>query len=137
MAYQFMKANKNRYTIKETADLFWVSRSAYYQWVRNGLSQRRETIDAELVRLIRNIVMNHHRRYGSPRVRRELRDVYWKKVSRKKVARLMRENGLNARQGSLSRRPIPNIPLKFVKTYSTGSFMLKKAGISGFQILPI
>jgi transposase InsO family protein len=32
-------------------------------------------------------------------VRRELRDAYGKRVSRKKVARLMRENGLNARGG--------------------------------------
>ena len=98
MAYQFMQVNQNRYTIKEMAGLLGVSRSAYYQWVRNGVSQRRNIADAELIRLIREIVTRHHRRYGSPRVRRELRDVYGKRVSLKKVARLMRENGLNARR---------------------------------------
>ncbi len=104
MAYQFMKANQNEYAVKEMAKLFGVSRSAYYRWAKNGASQRRKADDAELVRLILEIVANHHRRYGSPRVRRELRDTYGKRVSLKKVARLMRENGLNARK---SRKRIP------------------------------
>ena len=98
MAYQFMKANRNRYTIREMAGLFGVSPGAYYQWARNGVSQRRKTADAELVRLIREIALRHRGRYGSPRIRRELRDAYGKRVSLKKVARLMRENGLNARR---------------------------------------
>jgi len=93
-----MKENQNRYTIKEMAALFGVSRSAYYRWARNGVSQRRKADDAELIRLILEIVAKHHRRYGSPRVRRELRGIYGKRVSLKKVARLMRENGLNARR---------------------------------------
>jgi putative transposase len=104
MAYQFMKANQNLYAVKEMAVLFGVSRSAYYRWARNGASQRRKADDAELIRLILEIVAKHHRRYGSPRVRRELRDTYGKRVSLKKVARLMRENGLNARK---SRKFIP------------------------------
>jgi len=75
-----------------------VSRSAYYQWARNGVSRRRKAADTELARIIREIVFRHHLRYGSPRVRRELRDAYGKRVSLKKVARLMRENGLNTRR---------------------------------------
>jgi transposase InsO family protein len=84
--------------------LFGVSRSAYYRWARNGASQRRKADDAELIRLILEIAAKHHRRYGSPRVRRELRDAYGKRVSLKKVARLMRENDLNARK---SRKHVP------------------------------
>jgi len=38
-----------------------------------------------------------HRRYGIERVRKELWVKHGINVSRKKVARLMRENGLNAR----------------------------------------
>jgi len=104
MAYQFMKANRNRYAIKEAAMLFGVSRSAYYRWARNGASQRRNAGDEDLARLILEIAAKHRRRYGSPRVRRELRDAYGKRVSLKKAARLMRENGLNARK---SRKHIP------------------------------
>jgi len=93
-----MKANQNRYTIKEMAGLLGVSRSAYYQWVREGVSERRKIVDAELIDLIREIVEKHHRRYGSPRVRKELWVKYGKNVSLKKVARLMRENNLNSRR---------------------------------------
>jgi transposase InsO family protein len=78
--------------------LFGVSRSAYYRWLRDGVSDDRRKADEELLRLIREIVERHHRRYGVLRVREELRAVYGKQVSRKKVARLMRENGLNARR---------------------------------------
>jgi transposase InsO family protein len=52
--------------------------------------------DGELIDLIRRIQEQHHYRYGSPRVRETLRRDYGKQVSRKKVARLMREHGLNA-----------------------------------------
>ena len=98
MAYEFMKTNQKQYTIKEMAGLLGVSRSAYYQWVREGVSERRKIADAELVDLIREIVEKHHRRYGSPRVRKELWVKYGKQVSLKKVARLMRENNLNSRR---------------------------------------
>jgi transposase InsO family protein len=80
------------------AGLFGVSCSAYYRWAKYGVSERRDKIDAELVDLIRQIQERHHYRYGSPRVWETLRRDYGKRVSRKKVARLMRENGLNARQ---------------------------------------
>jgi transposase InsO family protein len=98
MAYQFMKENRNRYTIREMAKVFGVSCSAYYRWAKSGVSERRSKIDIELMRIIREIVMKHHRRYGILRVREELRAIYGKRISRKKVARLMRENGLNARR---------------------------------------
>ena len=98
MAYRYMRENHDRYTVREMAGLLGVSRSAYYQWVRGGKTNRRGAADAELVRLMREIVAKHHRRYGSPRVRQELRKVYGKRVSLKKVARLMRENSLNARR---------------------------------------
>ena len=98
MAYRFMQGNCNQYTIKEMAGLLGVSRSAYYQWASGKETNRRGEADAELIRLIREIVTRHHRRYGSPRVRQELRKTYGKRVSLKKVARLMRENNLNARR---------------------------------------
>jgi hypothetical protein len=103
MAYRFMAENRGRYAIREMAAnivriLFGVSGGAYYKWAKNGVSQRRSREDAELLRLIREIVLKHHRRYGSPRVREELRRDYGKRASLKKVARLMRENGLNARR---------------------------------------
>ena len=98
MVYQFMQENCGRYTVKEMAELFGVSCGAYYKWVKYGQSRRRSEEDAVLVRLIKEIVLDHHYRYGSPRVREELRRRYGKRISQKKVASLMRENGLNARR---------------------------------------
>jgi predicted site-specific integrase-resolvase len=66
MVYQFMKANKNRYTIKEMAEILGVRRSGYYKWVKNGMSGQGTEADAELVRHIREIIARHCRRYGSP-----------------------------------------------------------------------
>jgi transposase InsO family protein len=99
-----MRANRSRYRVTEMAGLLGVSRGAYYQWAKHGVSERRNAADAELIRLIRQIAARHHRRYGSPRVRQELRQVYGKSVSLKKVARLMRENRLNSR---IRRKHIP------------------------------
>jgi transposase InsO family protein len=99
MAYQFMQKNMGRYTIREVAGLFGVTGGAYYKWRKNGVSERRDKRDAGLLRLIREIQRKHHNRYGSPRVREALRKEYGKRVSLKKAARLMRENGLNARMG--------------------------------------
>jgi transposase InsO family protein len=79
-------------------ELFGMSRAAYYQWTRRGFSDRQLKADEELLQLIREIVKNHCRRYGILRVRKELFNKYGKRVSRKKVACLMRDNGLNARR---------------------------------------
>ena len=68
MAYRFMQANKKRYAIKKTAELLGVGRSAYYKRVKEGVSSRRQQADAQLVRLIRQIVTKHHRRCGNKRI---------------------------------------------------------------------
>ena len=98
MVYLFIRENKGIYTVKEMTELLGVSRAAYYKWTKHGFSDRQRESDAELLNLIREIVENHHRRYGILRVRKELLNKYGKRVSRKKVAQLMRENGLNARR---------------------------------------
>jgi hypothetical protein len=87
MVYRFMQENQGRYTIREMAGVCGVSCSAYYKWAKKeAAASGREEEDAELVRLIREIVEQHHWRYGSPRVRETLRRDYGKRVSRKKVA---------------------------------------------------
>ncbi|MDR0400679.1 MAG: IS3 family transposase [Treponema sp.] len=98
MAYQFLQTHQEQYTIREMAALFGVSCSAYYRWAKYGVSERRKEADAELVDLIRTIQEKHHYRYGSPRVKKELQNTYGKRVSVKKVARLMRKEGLNAKR---------------------------------------
>jgi transposase-like protein len=49
-AYQFMQANRSRYRITETAGLLGVSRGAYCQWVKHGVSERRNAALAMAVK---------------------------------------------------------------------------------------
>jgi CarD family transcriptional regulator len=96
-AYRFIQANRGTYTVKEMTGLLGLSAGAYYRRAKYGQPTRQREADAMLPRLIRETAARHHRRYGSPRARVELRLKYGKRVSLKKVARLMREHNLNAR----------------------------------------
>ncbi|GHT92519.1 transposase [Spirochaetia bacterium] len=98
MVYMFMLNNKDRYTITEMTDLFGVSRSAYYRWVTQGVSDRRERSDAALAVILRAIQKEHHGRYGAPRIQAELRRHYGLRVSRKRIAKLLKKHGLNAKR---------------------------------------
>jgi len=69
-----------------------VSRAGYYAWCGRRPSARAQT-DARLRVAIRAIHAASRQRYGSPRVQRALRTQQWH-CSRKRVARLMRLDGL-------------------------------------------
>jgi transposase InsO family protein len=69
------------------------------------MSSRGEEEDAELARLIREILVKHHYRYSSPQVKEALRRDYGKSVGVRKVVRLMQENGLNARRNLPINKP--------------------------------
>lgn len=72
--------------------IFSVSRSGYYSWLRRGKSLRDQENEA-LVKQIRRIHEESYRTYGSPRIRVALGQEGIR-CSRKRVARLMRENGI-------------------------------------------
>lgn len=75
--------------------LFEVSKSGYYAWLRRPES-RRKTEDKELSELVKKIHEDSHGEYGSPKVHEELRR-QGKRCGRKRVARLMRKDGLRAK----------------------------------------
>jgi transposase InsO family protein len=79
------------------ARVLGVSRSGYHAWKERQPSPP-ESENHELLDLIAEVFEAHRRRYGSPRVWKELRDGYGWRVSRKRVERLVRENGLQARR---------------------------------------
>ena len=76
--------------------LLQVSRSGYYDWNQRAESAR-SIRDRELRLLIRQIHLESNGVYGARKVRREML-VLGEGVGRHRVARLMRENGLKARQ---------------------------------------
>lgn len=96
-----------------------VSRSGFYAWSTRPPS-RRDTDDRSLTRLIREIHEGSRGTYGAPRIWVELRLDHGVRVSRKRVARLMRAARLQgvhvrrryARPGwpeAWPRRPISSI----------------------------
>jgi transposase InsO family protein len=79
------------------AGLFGVSRAAYYKWLKYGRSSRRAESDAALHGILTEICeKEHHRRYGRARVEAELRR-RGIRINHKRLARLLRKYGLNAR----------------------------------------
>jgi len=72
-----------------------VTRAGYYAWRVRPPSARTEQ-DRRLSQRIVTLFWGHHGRYGSPRLQRELRTEGWR-VSRRRVERLMRAQGLRAR----------------------------------------
>jgi putative transposase len=93
--FEYIDAEKAAYSVTELCRNLEVSRSGFHRWSKTPPSQRRRD-DERLAVEIRAIHRRSRERYGSPRVYAELRD-QGQKVSRKRVARLMGENGLKGR----------------------------------------
>jgi putative transposase len=89
---RFIDAEKACYPITMLCRLVDVSRAGYYTWLRRTPSARAQA-DAELIDAIRAIHHKSRQSYGVPRVHAELR-ANGQRVSRKRVARLMRTAGL-------------------------------------------
>jgi transposase InsO family protein len=75
------------------ARLLKVSRSGYYAW-RTRPASARDVANAALTETIKNIHHDSRQTYGVRRVRVELLDEYEQRVARHRVARLMRNEGL-------------------------------------------
>jgi len=96
MAFLFMIKHQNRFCVRKMAKVFGVSISGYYAWRTRKPSRRRQADDALAAR-IKVIQKRHKGNYGSPRMTKELR-AEQVKVSRKRVARLMKQHGLSVKQ---------------------------------------
>ena len=99
--YRFIDAYKSEHRIATMARILGVSRSGYYAWKTRPLSCRART-DEVLKKEIRSVHACHHGTYGAPRIHGELQRQGWK-VSRKRVARLMRELGIDGLSGGSPR----------------------------------
>ena len=79
----------------ELCQLLGLARSGYYAWCGQAQSQQ-EVMNEELSRTIVKIFAEHKGRYGSPRITTALQRA-GQKCNHKRVERIMRENGLQAR----------------------------------------
>lgn len=95
MRYEFIRAEKANHSVAILCRVLEVSRSGFYRWAEETTCDRHRR-DAELAQRVETIHVTSNKRYGSPRVHRQLRNE-GQSVSRKRVERLMREKGLVAR----------------------------------------
>ncbi len=90
--YRFIDAEKANYPVSALCRVLKVSRSGYYAW-RDRLPSKRARANAALTERIREIHHRSRETYGYLRVHAELRAL-GERCNRKRVARLMRKDGL-------------------------------------------
>jgi putative transposase len=93
--FAFIHAEKATLATAPLCAALGVSRSGYYAWSRRPPSER-AVGDSKLIPVIRACHAQSRATYGSPRIHRDLQSLDYR-VSRKRVARLMRREGLSAR----------------------------------------
>ena len=96
MKFQFIAAEQAHHSLSLLCRCLGVTRSGFHAWQGRPASPR-ATRDARLKVLVRASFTRSRRTYGSPRVYRDLRE-QGEAVSRKRVVRLMREDGLQPRR---------------------------------------
>ena len=102
--YTFIKAHRGEFETAVMCRVLDVSRSGFYQWLRNPLSDR-ALEDHRLLALIRTAYTASHGVYGAPRIFLDLREA-GETCSKHRVARIMRANNLKALHGYRSPRYI-------------------------------
>lgn len=79
----------------DLCELLDVAKSGYYAW-SHATQSKQAAMNEELSKIIGEVFVEHHGRYGSPRIAAVLRQRGYR-CNHKRVERLMREKGLQAR----------------------------------------
>jgi len=95
--FAFIEAKRADYSVSVLCSVLKVRASGFYAWLGREESPRARA-DRILAVEIRAVFEERKRRYGSPRLCRELRK-RGKRICRHRIARLMREQELRARPG--------------------------------------
>lgn len=104
-----MERQKDHHSIATMCRVLGVCTSGFYAWQKRVQSARARQ-DAELTELIKQIHTDTRGRYGAPRIHKELIEEHGIRCSKKRVARLMRQAGIQGvhrrrRQGCTRRDP--------------------------------
>jgi len=89
-----MKDHRKEFPVGKMCQAFKVSKSAFYRW-QNYLPSGRDMENRLLLHEIRRVHEQSRASYGSPRITEELRSRGFE-VSRPRVSRLMKKNGIRA-----------------------------------------
>ena len=96
MKYQFVRDHSGQFPVRRMCRVLRVSPSAYYAW-RGRPESRRMREDRRLLVEIKAIHLAKRETYGSPRIHAELK-AQGLRLGEKRVARLMRDNDIRAKQ---------------------------------------
>jgi len=103
MKFDFIEAEKAKYSVQRLCSMLRVSRAGYYASRVRGPSKR-AVEDARLSTLVVQAHRVSRGTYGSPRVLKELRESgEW--IGRRRVARLMKERSLSGEMAKKWRHP--------------------------------
>jgi transposase InsO family protein len=93
--FGWIAVEKATFSVQRLCRNLQVSASGFYAWTQRTESAHTQQ-DRRLRMSVRTAFQESHQRYGSPRIHRDLRDQQIR-VSRKRVVRLMQEEGMVAR----------------------------------------
>jgi putative transposase len=96
MRFKLIDVAKEDFPVQRLCQVLDVSPSGYFAW-RSRPASPRQREDLVLLAHIRSTFARSNATYGSPRMARELQEEGLA-IGRRRTARLMRENGLKARQ---------------------------------------
>jgi putative transposase len=96
MKYRFIEKQRKQYSISRLCLMLGIKRSSFYAWKKRKPSQREQNNQA-LIEHIRRIHTKYRKTYGSPRIYAQLRKQGFS-CSKKRVARLMRQDGLQGQR---------------------------------------
>ena len=108
--YEFIKAHRNEFDTAVMCRLLDVSRSGFYEWLRNPLSDR-ALEDQRWLALIRTAYTASHGVYGAPPIFLDLREA-GETCSKHRVARIMRANHIKALHGYRVPRYAKGVPAR-------------------------
>jgi putative transposase len=109
MSFRLIEAERAQHAVSRLCQVLGVTRAGYYAW-KGREPSRRALADEELRGLVGRIFVDSRETYGAPRVQAELADEHGLRVSRKRIARLMRELGI---VGVSRRRKGPKTTIRF------------------------
>ncbi len=95
MRFRLIEDHRDSWPVRVMCDALSVSPSGYYAW-RSRPESPRKIANRELLVDISRVYRQHRERYGAPRIHAELR-AEGHTISRKRVARVMRQHGIRAR----------------------------------------
>lgn len=96
MKYQFIEKHRKQYSVNRLCLMLGIRRSSYYTWTKRKPSQQEQN-NLALIEHIRRIHKKYRKTYGSPRMYVQLKKEEIP-CSQKRVARLMRQNGLKGQR---------------------------------------